>query len=497
MLRNWPEIDRSTHGLTRAILIAESIEDSTDDARFQQQFDELQAAIGKKIKPKYSPKKKSEKIFKYLHKNVFQKYVLIAKFSETFSTHKYNCVTSTILFSLLATHFEIPHTVYLTPNHAFAVVDDEKDKRITVELTNPKNGFDYKDGQAEYIQYLLEYKLITAKELTEKGAMQIYDEYIEERRAVEPVLLTGVTYANMAADAATRNQFDRALCEMKKALRIDPNYEAYALRYKYYMANLISGAPSEYLRYWDALTQSFRLFPQDTLFTNQIWTAVRAVFHELIHQKKDYEQAKMLSHRLKEMLSQNSRFGQRIANVDHDILAAETESLLLRGNFQKAYEQLLPIANLYRQLPWFQEMHVDVGTRYAYQRVQFGDIETALSVLDTLIAIYPDFKILRSTYVDYVSLHISGSMFNRENYELSEKYLLKAWRVAPDHHRLNQMLPMFYHEMAMAKVRAHQFRTARRVAERGLKLFPNDKRLNEAFDQIIDAIAYEKSKDKL
>ncbi len=205
----------------------------------------------------------------------------------------------------------------------------------------------------------------------------------------------------------------------------------------------------------------------------------------------------MLSLRLKKMLPKDSRFVPRMAGVDHDILAAETESLLLRGNYQKAYEQLLQMASQYQQLPWFQEMHVDVGTRHAYQRVQFGDIETALAVLDTLIALYPDFQILRSAYVDYVSMHISSSMFNRENYELSEKYLLKAYRVAPDHHRLNQMLPMFYHEMAMAKVRAHQFRAARRVAERGLKLFPKDKRLNEALDQIIDAIAYEKSKDKL
>ncbi len=495
LLRRWPPVDRSSEGFIAAVLTAEGVSDSGEVARFRNQFAALTAELDGKIKPDHSPRKKSETIFKFLHKSLFKKYVLIARFSGTFATNQYNCVTSTIFFSLLAGRYQVPHTVYLTPNHVFAVVNEPR--AITVELTNPQRGFDFRDGQEAYIEYLLEYKLITPAELAEKGAMQIYHEYIEERRPIDPWLLVGVTFANMAAEAGLRRQFDQAVCHIKKALVIDPGYEAYQTRYKYFMAQLITEAPSSYLRYWDTVVQTFALFPEDTVFANKMWEAVRAVFYEVVHLKRDYGQADLLYQRLREFLPTDSRFGDRLSAIHHSIIHAETGALLLRGKYQEAFQRLGVIAPANRQHAWFREMHVDVGTRYAQSRLLAGDLDGALAVLDTLMQAYPEFRALRTTFVDFVLLHVGGALFNRQNYEQSETYLRRAYALAPQDIRLQQGLPMFYHEMAMAKVRAERYAEAKQVVERGLALFPDHKMLHEAHQQILEVIAFERSKNKL
>ncbi|HET9052814.1 MAG TPA: hypothetical protein VFM90_01485 [Cyclobacteriaceae bacterium] len=79
-------------------------------------------------------------IFEKTHQRFLKNYTAHTSLSETFDTGSYNCLTGTILFSLLLQHYGIEHQVIETNYHIFILAQTAEGK-ILLEATDPLNGF--------------------------------------------------------------------------------------------------------------------------------------------------------------------------------------------------------------------------------------------------------------------------------------------------------------------------------------------------------------------
>ena len=78
--------------------------------------------------------------FYYTHRKMLGWYENYVSFSELFSSGKYDCLTGTILYSIILDEVDIPYTIHEFDYHIFIVVNlPEKD--ILIEATDPLDGF--------------------------------------------------------------------------------------------------------------------------------------------------------------------------------------------------------------------------------------------------------------------------------------------------------------------------------------------------------------------
>ena len=79
-------------------------------------------------------------IFSKAHNRFLKNYVAYTSLDETFDKGSYNCLTGTILFSLILNHYAIRHEVIETNYHIF-ILAETKEGQVLLETTDPVNGF--------------------------------------------------------------------------------------------------------------------------------------------------------------------------------------------------------------------------------------------------------------------------------------------------------------------------------------------------------------------
>jgi hypothetical protein len=108
-------------------------------AAYYEKFEAIKAALSDGIPN--DKKERAEYILNYLHKNVFTNYSLNQTRLDTLLTNgRYNCVSSAVLYTIMASNFELDARGVVTKDHAFALINFD-DGPIDVETTN-SYGFD-------------------------------------------------------------------------------------------------------------------------------------------------------------------------------------------------------------------------------------------------------------------------------------------------------------------------------------------------------------------
>ncbi len=79
-------------------------------------------------------------VFTKTHQQYLKNYAAFASLDETFERGDYNCLTGTILYSLILHHFHIEHEVIETNYHIF-ILAKTKQGEVLLEATDPVNGF--------------------------------------------------------------------------------------------------------------------------------------------------------------------------------------------------------------------------------------------------------------------------------------------------------------------------------------------------------------------
>lgn len=154
-----------------------------------------------------------EYAFTKTHQRFLKRYEAYAPISALFNKQgSYNCLTGTILYSLILDRFQIPHQVIETNYHIF-ILAETKQGKVLLEATDPMNGF-----VASPID--IEKRIKTYKENSLQAStstLSYYQFNFELFNTVSFKELTGLLYYNKAVDFYNHKNLQESVQLLKKA----------------------------------------------------------------------------------------------------------------------------------------------------------------------------------------------------------------------------------------------------------------------------------------
>lgn len=164
-------------------------------------------------------------LFYKTHQTLLKKYSKHTDFETMISSGNYDCVSGSIAYSLLLSHYDIEHSIIETDYHVFIVARVEG-KDFIFESTDPISGF-IKDEEA-VIKHIAKFKPVgsppKSQSNIEIGAANyqttegntIYKEISIEQ-------LTGLQYYNQGIFAINNRDFNLAKMKVSQALNLYPS----------------------------------------------------------------------------------------------------------------------------------------------------------------------------------------------------------------------------------------------------------------------------------
>lgn len=164
-----------------------------------------------------------EFVFTKTHQRFLKRYEAYASINALFNEQgSYNCLTGTILYSVILNHFQIPHRVIETNYHIF-ILAETKEGDVLLEATDPLNGFVTSSKNIE--KRIKAYKENSLQ--VSSSTLRYYQFNFELFNTVSFKELRGLLYYNKAVDFYNQKNLQESAHLLKKAhelyssLRID------------------------------------------------------------------------------------------------------------------------------------------------------------------------------------------------------------------------------------------------------------------------------------
>jgi tetratricopeptide (TPR) repeat protein len=178
----------------------------------------------KKIRAK-STKKATKIIFKMAHKALLKNYETFAQVNQIFDDGTYNCLTATILFSLIFDHFDIDYQVKELPTHVYIIVEPNG-INLTMETTDSSNGL-YKVDKHTMINDLEQLQIISKQESRSHTVDELYKKYsVGEEQIISYKELAADLYYNTAIINYEAGKYEVAHRLIDKGLFLYPKRQA-------------------------------------------------------------------------------------------------------------------------------------------------------------------------------------------------------------------------------------------------------------------------------
>lgn len=180
------------------------------------------AFLKKLEKKRVSIKSESDFIryaFTKTHQQYLKRYEAYASISTVFNKGSYNCLTGTILYTLILNHFQIKHQVIETNYHIF-ILTETKQGRILLEATDPVNGFVASSDDIEkrinsYKENIVQTSNLPIRQAGSK--LSYYQFNFELFNPVSIKELRGLLYYNKAVDSYNHRNLQESVQFLKKA----------------------------------------------------------------------------------------------------------------------------------------------------------------------------------------------------------------------------------------------------------------------------------------
>lgn len=163
--------------------------------------------------------------FNKTQQTYLKRYTPHASFATVFENGDYNCLTGTVLYSLILSHFNIPHQVIETNYHIFILAQPAAGE-ILIEATDPLHGF--VTNREEIEQRIIMYK--TTRPVVVLQDMNYYEFTFDMYSAVTAEELTGLLYYNLAIEAYNKQRLQAAVVYLNEAIAryASPRIEEFA-----------------------------------------------------------------------------------------------------------------------------------------------------------------------------------------------------------------------------------------------------------------------------
>jgi hypothetical protein len=153
--------------------------------------------------------------FTSTHKKFLKHFSPQATFAALFETGTYNCLTGTILYSLLLSEFNIRHQVIETNYHIFILVTT-REGELLLEATDRQQGV--VTGFTEISNRIEMYKSTPAIAVNAASDLSYYQFSFDLYNPVTTEELTGLLYYNLAIDAYNKHNLQQAVAYLGEAI---------------------------------------------------------------------------------------------------------------------------------------------------------------------------------------------------------------------------------------------------------------------------------------
>lgn len=439
--------------------------------------------LGKKIRSRDSNKKKAKIIFDYLHKEVFLKYDLNAQVNDLFDNKIYNCVTATSLFVSMAEEFEIPFTIYETPAHVYASIT-HRDDEIRVELTEPEHGFDFGSDMKELLLTLVNSKLISRDELADKGAEQLYREYVAHTIPISKKQLLGIQYHNEALIQSGNKDYDTAYNQMNKAIMLYPN-KTFSEAYKYIVALSQLDFTLDVSSKYNLLNKLLVSTKEDSILTYALVNHLGELIEDLLKFEENFDLTANLLSDVEVNINHDKFIDAKIKDYYVYMYTLFAQNASLRGESLEAKQNFEKALKLDPNNSRLNTYYVSVVSNYATKLSQLGLFENARSTIDELATTYPTgYPIIKEAQVQVILDALIPIQMVIENESKLLPELELAYSIQPDNIYLKSFAATVFHELAMQQVRRSNYPRAKTLILNGLEYNASDAILRSDLDLI-------------
>ncbi|QOI96636.1 MAG: hypothetical protein HRU69_03650 [Flammeovirgaceae bacterium] len=154
-------------------------------------------------------------IFTSTHRKFLKHFNAQATFGLLFKDGSYNCLTGTILYSLILSDFNIRHQVIETNYHIFILVNTEVGE-LLLEATDPINGLVI--GADEISKRMRAYKATAPTLTTAADDYMHYDFSFDLFDTVTIEELAGLLYYNLAIEAYNKQNLAQAVFYLNESI---------------------------------------------------------------------------------------------------------------------------------------------------------------------------------------------------------------------------------------------------------------------------------------
>ena len=131
----------------------------------------------------------------------------------------------------------------------------------------------------------------------------------------------------------------------------------------------------------------------------------------------------------------------------------------------------------------YKDDYVDFGLAYVSKQLRMRQVdETTVALVDSLFQEAPEYPQVKDMYVNVLFAPYVKNL--NSNIKKARSAALKVYKKFPEHPLAREAIASVYHRMAMEALRKNKMKEAYKLLVEGLELVPENKLLNESFEQL-------------
>lgn len=450
--------------------------DSASYLKYSSSLAHFLSSLDPKVEIAKGGKRKAKVIFKEVHDYFFRQYQENVLFERIFDVGTYNCLTASMLYSLVLDRYGIPFEVKEKPTHVYLVAYPGSDN-ILFETTSPK-GFFVLDEKAkrEYVAGLVAMKLTTQEYVNSIGAANAFNEFYYSNQNISLRQLAGLQYFNLAVESYESGDKDDAIMNAMKATLLYPCTKNMFLKMSL-IREVLANSDYESLTHIAYLAE-FANSSQDT----QDKKYVLGVFGDMLNTKLIKKSNESFVSRAYGVLNDRIKDKELRNEVTYNYELSMTNWYSMKGDMDSA---LVYAERVYVQNPNDVRIHDLVARSLALKTEKWKGDTKAIETLHTYEQKFPFLSNnnLFRTIVVYQYAARAYSLFTQnagiEGNECLQRVEKTIDELGGCPMMMEQLIAFAYAEAGAFHFRQRQYARAKEILRRGLEIVPDHGELKE------------------
>jgi tetratricopeptide (TPR) repeat protein len=468
----YSQPDLTSSRTLELLLEADGITKVDDINSYKKVYDKILTECKSEVSKEQSVFSKHEVIFNRLHDDYLKKYQNEAYINKLFKGKEFNCVTAVVLYNMICTDLGLEINLYESPFHVFITAPTPGNRDFKIELTDPVDGFNASLDNSEYVEYLLDYKLITEEELKEKGEVKILNEFISETHQISSRDLVAIYYANIGFYNLLKDSTAKAYNYYKKSISFAyDSTRAQSLIWVW--ASHVENIQNDIKKLNSFLLENLDSIPVDKSYYDQIINS-SAIAIDFNVDKNDFESAENIFNKLESVLPDEMLKEDYFIRIELAIKSNKIQNKIIRGDYEAAYSIATDLYVKNKDNSKVLDIYLQCGNIYMQNLGLNRETDRLVEVADSMFTNAPGIKSVEDNFVlACINAVVKAGLYKTNHYK-SKEILFAANKKLPNNKGIKETIAYLYHEIAMAEIRNRNYKKALEILNDGLKYDPEN-----------------------